>query len=208
METLLKAEFSKKSNAEVRFSFGSSGALTRQIRAGAPFDAILSANIAYVRDLAADGKVDPSTVKVYARGRLGTWSKSGLGWADLTQKRVRHIAIANPVHAPYGLAAKQALVSRGLWEMLQPKLVYGENVRQAFQFAEAGSAEIAITAWTLIFDKGGRPIDPGWHQPIEQAAGVVSRSRRQDRARLFLQFLLSPAGQAILGANGLDPVQK
>jgi molybdate transport system substrate-binding protein len=138
--------------AKIRFSTGSSGSLARQIENGAPFDVFLSASEQYVTNLAASGRLDPATVLVYATGRIGLWSANGQvqSVADLTKPQVKHIAIPNPEFAPYGIAARKALESRGLWNRLQPEIVYGENVRQALQFAESRNADAVITSWTLL----------------------------------------------------------
>jgi molybdate transport system substrate-binding protein len=114
---------------------------------------------------------------------------------------VRHIAIANPDHAPYGAAAKQALESAGLWDKLRPKIVYGENVRQAWQFAESGNADAAIVSHSLVRDSGVL-IDRPAHQPIRHAAAIVARSNRAADGQRFLDWLSGPGGQALLAKFG------
>jgi molybdate transport system substrate-binding protein len=204
-ERPLSAAFKELTGSQVRFVFAASGVLARQIRAGAPYDALLSANIAYIKDLERDGFVTPDTVHVYAVGRLGTWSDRGLGWADLTAGGVRHIAIANPAHAPYGAAAREALERAGLWKRVEAKLVYGENVRQALQFAETGNADVVITAWSVVKDlKGATQVDAKLHAPIQQAAAAVAASRQSALARRFVDFLSSERGQTILSRYGFD----
>ena len=198
----LASQFQSVTGNRVRFVFGASGILTQQVNAGAPYDAILLANIGYIEDLQRSGKVLPETVTVYALGRLGIWSPEHLGWNDLASDSVRHIAIANPAHAPYGKAAKEALEKAGLWDRLQPKLVYGENVQQALQFAKSGNAEIVITAHSLIPD--GDLVDPKLYSPIRQGAAVVKGAAHEATARAFLQFLGSPEGQAVLKKFGFD----
>lgn len=178
--------------------------LARQIANGAPYDVFLSANRRYVDDLAGTGRIAAGSVRDYAVGRLGLWSKGGR-WGrleDLTAPGVRHMAIPNPAHAPYGVAARQALERRGLWQRVAPKIVYGENVRQTLQYAESGNADSAITAWSLVFDKGGVLLPEEWHAPVRQSAGIVSSSRRQREARQFLDFLTGPEARAILLRHG------
>jgi molybdate transport system substrate-binding protein len=121
----------------------------------------------------------------------------------LTKKEVMHVAIANPAHAPYGVAAKAALQSRGIWNQIEKKIVFGENVRQALQFAESGNAEAVITSWTLLHDRGGVLLPAEWHAPIRQAGAVVSRSKNADVARRFLDWLTGPAGRDLLLGYGL-----
>jgi molybdate transport system substrate-binding protein len=176
--------------------------LAKQIRAGAPFDAFLSADVRLVRELEEAGLV--SKPVIYATGRLGVWSAKGLGWGDLASGRVTHLAIANPAHAPYGRAAKQALERAGLWERIEGKVVYGENVRQAMQYAASGNADVVVTAWSLVREKGGALVEATLHDPIEQGAAVVKRSAKVKAAERFLEFLVSAEGARILGRHGLD----
>jgi len=203
----LDKAFSRAANVPLTFTFASSGALVQQIQNGAPFDVFLSADENYVRDLIRSGDLYPE-ITVYALGRLGLWSKSGTVKSidDLKKPEVKHIAIANPGHAPYGVAARKALETRGLWTQLQPKIVYGENVRQAMQFAETGNADAVITSWTLLIGRGVL-LPAEWHDPIRQSGGVVKSSKQAMAARQFLQFLTSPDGHKILQAGGLFPPQ-
>ena len=204
MAPALSAGFANARGHRVKFTFGSSGSLARQIENGAPFDAFLSASESYVRELAAAGNVKPASIAVYALGRIALWSADGSvrELDDLRKASVRHIAIANPQHAPYGAAAKQALERRGLWPDVQSRLVLGENVRQALQFAESRNADAVITAWTLL--KGRGTLLPAeWHDPIRQTGAVVQTSQQADAASAFLQYLASDAGQAVLIEGGL-----
>jgi molybdate transport system substrate-binding protein len=197
---------SKALGTPVRFTLASSGDLAQQVANGAPFDVFLSANESYVSDAAKKGYVDPSTVLVYAYGRLALWSKSGFvrSLEDLRKPEVLHIAIPNPEHAPYGIAAREALQNRGLWKAVESKIVYGENVRQALQFAESGNAEAVITSWTLLQGRGIL-LPQEWHAPIRQTGAVLKSSRQPDSARGFLKFLTSPEGKKILSEGGLFP---
>jgi len=205
LEAGIRSAFQRQSGNTVRFSLGSSGMLARQIRHGAPFDVFLSANEAFTKELVDAGALLPDTVAVYAIGRLGVWSKDPKlrDIQALTSPGVRHVAIANPKHAPYGVAAQEYLEKLGVLRAMQPKLVFAENVRQAFEFANSGNAEAAITSWTVVHNKGGVLL-PQNHAPVRQSAGVVKSSPRQSDARLFLRFLLSPEGRKILQAGGLS----
>jgi molybdate transport system substrate-binding protein len=207
VEGPLSTAFQKVSGQGLRFALGSSGMLARQIQNGAPYDVYLSANQQYVVELVDSGDLLRDSVQTYALGRLGLWSKDGSirNLSELANPKLRHIAIANPAHAPYGVAARQALENRKLWQSLQSKIVYGENVRQAFQFAESGNADATITSWTLVFDRGGILLPASWHKPIRQTGGVLKRSQNPDLARRFLDFLTGPEGQAVLGKYGLSP---
>src|SRR5580658_3531276 len=187
---------------KIRFTLASSGSLKQQIENGAPFDVFLSANEQYVKDLAAAGLVTDTTN--YAIGRIALWSPNGsvTSLADLKKNTVIHLAIPNPQHAPYGVAARQALESQGVWKDVEPKIVYGENVRQALQFAESGNVDAVITSWTLLIGKGTL-LPAEWHAPIRQTGAILKSSGHQEEARKFLKFLLSPETQKILNNGGL-----
>ncbi len=183
--------------------------LARQIQNGAPYDVYLSANEQYVNELLRSGDLLSETVAAYATGRLGLWSADGSikRPEDLLRKEVRHVAIANPAHAPYGLAARQALEHLKLWDKLQSKIVLAENVRQTYQYGRSGNADAIITAWTLVHSEGGIMLPEEWHDTIRQAGGVTRRSNSASSARRFMDFLLSPSGQKVLRRNGLFPVR-
>ncbi|MGA3204089.1 MAG: molybdate ABC transporter substrate-binding protein [Bryobacteraceae bacterium] len=185
---------------KIRFTLASSGSLKQQIENGAPFDVFLSANEKYVQDLGT--LVTDATV--YAIGRIALWSPNGSvnSFSDLKKPSVIHLAIPNPQFAPYGVAAKEALESQGVWKDVESKIVYGENVRQALQFAESGNVEAVITSWTLLIGKG-KLLPAEWHAPIRQTAAVVESSKQPDAARRFLKFLMSPDAQKILQDGGL-----
>ena len=199
----LSSAFERQAGHKVNWINGSSGLFARQIEAGAPFDVFLSADEKIVEDLANRQKVLAGSAKTYARGRLALWSKRGnVALSELESPAVRFIAIANPAHAPYGRAARDFLERRGLWTRLQPKLVYGENVLQTFQYAASGNADLCLVAWSQVRDKGGLAIDPALHLPLRQTGAIPSRAPHPAEARQFLAFLASPAGQAILARFG------
>ena len=110
--------------------------------------------------------------------------------------------------APYGAAAQQALQHAGLWPTIKSKIVYGENVRQALQLFDSGNADVVLTALSLVEDRKPDLIPADWHAPIVQKAGVVSESKNQADADSFLQFLISPAGQAVFAKFGFGPASK
>lgn len=188
---------------------GSTGTLAQQIRHGAPADLYFAANESFVDDLARAGLILPDTRTLYAQGRivLVTGRVAGLPVTrleDLCQPAVRRVAIANPAHAPYGLAAQEALQAVGLWTALKPKLVYAENVRQALQFVQTGAAEAGIVARSVADDPrlAWTPIDPSQHAPLNQAAAVLRRTRQPDLARAFLRFVNGPQGGPVMKSFG------
>jgi len=207
--------YEQQTGTPVIFNFAASGQLAQQIEQGAPVDLFVSANVAYVEDLAAKGWVLSDTVQVYARGRLTLWTRADTSLGvetveDLLRPEVRRVAIANPEHAPYGVAARQSLQTAGLWESVQPKLVFGENVRQALQFAETGDVDVAIVPLSLSTSSGGRwkLIPESLHTPIDQALAVVSGSPRQTQARDFATFICGSEAGSILREYGFEPVGK
>ena len=207
--TEIGALFEQETGQEVTFVFGSTGQLAQQIENGAPFDLFAAANISFVDDLAQKNLVLPDSLALYARGRivLAANKASGaqaLALEDLLSDKITHIAIANPEHAPYGLAAKEALQSAGLWKGVQPKLVYGENVRQTLQFIQTGDAEAGIVALSVanVPEISWSLIDASLHNPLDQALAVVAGSPRADLARQFAAFLNGPSGRPIMRKYG------
>jgi molybdate transport system substrate-binding protein len=188
----------------LRITYGSSGNFFTQISNGAPFDLFLSADLDYARRLAPR----PDAVFRYASGRIVVWvpasSQLDPGTA-LNSPAVRHLAIANPAHAPYGRAAEAALRHMGLWGTVQPKLVLGENIVQTFQFVESGAADAGIVALSLALapQAHGRgryseiPVDA--YPPMDQGGVLLKDS---PAARAFRDYLLNPEGRRILKQYG------
>lgn len=205
--------FEKQTGREIRFSFGSTGFLARQIREGAPFDLFAAANVAYIDEVVAAGECNGATKAPYARGQIAIWTKRGgvkppAGLEDLADPRFQRIAIANPDHAPYGQAAKEALESAGVWRVVAPRLVLGENVRQTLQFAESGNVEAAVVALALVAGDRENPwrrVDQRLHRPIDQALVVCGNGRNRTGGAAFAHFVGSGEGRAILQRYGFLP---
>lgn len=198
------ALYLQTSGKRLRFVIGSSGMLARQIEQGAPFDVYLSANARYVEELVKAGKIRPDSVRVYALGRLGVWAKGTQirEARELLQPGIRRIAMANPAHAPYGEAARDYLERAGIWAEIEPKIVYGENVRQAAQFAESGNADALVSSWTTVRPLKGTLVPESEHAPIRQAGGVVSNSEHAADGMQFLKMLGEPAARALFRDHG------
>ncbi len=200
--------FEQKHHARVILTFGATGQLTQQIQHGAPVDVFFAASLAFVEELRAKGAILADSVETYARGQLVLATHRDrpplATLRDLAQNDVRRVAIANPAHAPYGMAAREALISAGVWTQVQPKLVYGENVRQALQFLETGNVDAAIVALSVaqVPDVRFAPVDPNLHRPIIQAAAVTTRSRQPDLARAFIHFVIGPQGRPVMKRFG------
>lgn len=189
---------------------GSSGKFYQQIVNGAPFDFYFSADIEYPRALEKNDMV-ASAPRTYAFGRLVVWSEKQSvenGLAALVGEQFVTVAIANPQHAPYGKAAKASLTFAGVWDRVSPKLVYGENVAQAAQFAQTGAADAAIIAYSLVNsaalkNKGHYVlIDARSHPPLEQAFVVLKRAKNNRIAQQFSTFISSDEARKIFIAYG------
>lgn len=191
--------------------YGSSGRFSAQIENGAPFDLFFSADIAYPRRLQQAGHISGAVIP-YAVGRIVLWSNTvdaaQLTLDDLRRPEFRHIAIANPRHAPYGARAEEALRAAGLWEAVASRLVFGENIAHTMQLVESGAASVGIIALSLALnpatlDKGGYYlIDDNLHNPLEQGFVITKRAANNATAQLFADYMGNTASRSIMGAYG------
>lgn len=212
----LGPRFESATGGKLVFSFGSSGVLAQQIENGAPIDLFASADEEYVTALVAKNRALADTAQPYALGRLAlVISRQGSPpvskLADLAEPSVIRIAIANPEHAPYGVAARQALMASGLWDPVSPKIVYGENVRQALQFVQTGNAEAGIVALSIadVPEVTWSAVDDSLYQPLRQTIVVVRGTRHEQLAREFISFVSGPSSRAVLDKYGfLPPVER
>ena len=209
------AAFTRDTGTEVRLAFGSSGNFRTQIAQGAPFELFLSADEAYVDALAAEGRTVDGGVR-YATGRLvlfvptGSPVKPDPTLADLraaaVDGRLARLAIANPEHAPYGRAAREALQRAGAWDAVAPRLALGENVSQAAQFATSGAAQAGLFAYSLalapaVAGKGAYVLLPAEsHAPLHQRMVLVKGAGAA--ARAFYAYLQQPAARTVLRKHG------
>ena len=203
----------KKSNPsdEVDVIYGSSGKFHTQIQQGAPYDMFFSADIGFPRELAAAG-LAASEVKPYAFGRIVLWSASEdatkMTLASLVDPKITRVAIANPKHAPYGKRAEEALRAAGLWEKVEPKLVYGENIAQTAQYVLTGNAQVGIVALSLavnagLASKGGYWLGPdNLHQPLEQGFIITKRAEKNPVAKRFADYISSKPARAVMTKYG------
>lgn len=201
--------FERDSGLSLKTNLGSTGQLMEQIAAGARVDVFLAASASAIDQLAQKNLLVPGSSQLYGRGRLVIWTRQGSAVAvktleDLASPDVKRISIANPGHAPYGKAAREALESAGLWDQLQSKLVPAENVRQAYQFAESGNVDVGLVALSLVTSAGGAYslVPEGLHEPINQTLAIVASSTHQSEARQFIAFLSGQVGREILQRFG------
>ncbi|MFC7409725.1 MULTISPECIES: molybdate ABC transporter substrate-binding protein [Hydrogenophaga] len=211
------AQFEKGTGQRLRLVFGSSGNFFTQIQQGAPFHLYLSADEAYVFKL-ADAGLTTDRGRLYALGRIGLFVPKGSPvkadgeLKDLARAlkagEVHKFAIANPDHAPYGARAREALQHAGLWNALQPRLVLGENISQATQFAASGATQGGVIAQSLALApqmaaQGDFALIPAtWHQPLAQR--MVLLKNAPPAARAFYEHLATPAAQATLARYGFS----
>ncbi len=205
----LGQKFEQRTGVHVDFNFGSTGQLAQQIEAGAPVDLFAAANVSYIDQLEAKGLIVPGTKAVYARGRIVLWTRPDSSVPietvrDLLSPQIKRIAIANPDHAPYGIAAREALQSAGIWEAVQDKLVLGENVRDTLRYAETGDVDVAIVALSLAIQGNGRwtLIPQELHAPIDQALAVIRGTKHESEARAFAAFINSDEGRVVMRRYG------
>ena len=213
--TEIAERFAAETGKQVKLGFGSSGNFARQIEQGAPFQLFLSADEAYVVRLKDRGLTEGDGT-LYAIGRIVIFAPAGspvrvdakledVG-AALADGRLKRLAIANPDHAPYGRAAREALQKAGIWEQAAPRLVLGENASQAAQFAASGSAEAGIIPYSLALapafsKRGAYALLPAeTHQPLRQRM-VLTRGAGET-AKAFYRYVQSPPARTILERYG------
>lgn len=205
----LGKEFENQAEVKVILSFGSSALLAKQIENGAPMDVFAAASVDYINNLEKKGLILSDTKALFARGRITLWVRKESPLtietvSDLVKPEVKRLAIANPDHAPYGLAARQALEAAGIWEQVRPKIVYGDNIRQTLQYAETGNVEVAIVALSLSLQSDGRwvLIPAELHKPIDQALAVIKGTKKEPDARRFADFVSTAFGRTVMRKYG------
>jgi molybdate transport system substrate-binding protein len=205
----LGASFTQVTGIKTTFNFSSTGVLAQQIENGAPIDLFAAANISFVERLETKGLIIPDTKTLYARGRITLWiaptNEAQISkLEDLARPEVEKISIANPEHAPYGTAAREAFQTLGIWNAVQQKCVYGDNVRQALQYAEAGEVNAAIVALSLSMQTRGNwmLIPQELHKPLDQALAVIKGAKHEREARQFAVFVNGTQGRPIMRKYG------
>lgn len=205
----------RKSVPEVslKVSTAASGSLFAQLKNGAPFHVFMSADMGYPARLAEEGAADGNSLFQYATGKVVVWTSVpaldlGKGLGALLDPRVRRVSIANPEMAPYGKAAQQALRQAGVWDALQPRLVIGENLAQATQFAHTGNAQAALLSLTSVRSpklrtQGRYRVLEGFD--VQQGAVITSYGKGSPLAARWMAFLRSGAARHTLSSCGLYP---
>jgi molybdate transport system substrate-binding protein len=205
----------KHPDIAVSVAYGSSGNFFTQMSSDAPFDLFLSADMDYPRKLVEQGRAVKDSEFQYAVGRVVVWAPAAspldlekLGIRACAESGVKKVAIANPRHAPYGRAAEAALKHAGLYDQVKDRLVLGENVAQAAQFAESGAADVGIIALSLALASPLRDRGRYWEVPadaylrLDQGGVILTGAKDMDAAQALRDFLMSDEGQSVLNRFG------
>lgn len=211
----IAAKFKEETGTEVRLSIGSTGNFARQIREGAPFQVFMAADEKFIADLHADGFTRDEG-DLYAVGRVVIMAPHGSKLTPdpelnnlaemLAAGQITRFAIANPEHAPYGMRAREALITKGIWDDLQPFMVLGENVSQAAQFSLSNNAEGGIIAYSLALSPQIAPqgtyelIPEDWHKPLRQRMALLNNAG--EVAEAFYAYMMEPTAREIMERYG------
>ncbi len=206
--------FEKDTGHTAQLSFGATGKFYAQIKNGAPFDVLLSADDATPARLVSEGAAVAGSSFTYATGRLVLWSAKS-GYVDdrgevLKKGEFKHLSIANPRLAPYGAAAVEVLTALKLLNLIQPKFVQGENIAQAHQFVATGNAELGFVALSQLMKDGKFGAGSAWvvpaalHQPICQDIVMLVRGKGKPAAEAWLKYLRSDKAKAVIQSFGYE----
>lgn len=204
----IAAGFEQATGDKVSVSLGSTGKLYAQIKNGAPYDIMLSADAETPAKLEREGLAVPGSRFTYAIGKLVLWSPRP-GYVDesgavLKKGGFRHLAVANPKLAPYGEAAMETLAKLGVLNRVKPKLVQGENIAQTYQFVASGNAELGFVALSQVYAAGKIKSGSAWivpaalYSPIRQDAVLLDKGKGNPAAAALLDFLKGPQARAVI----------
>lgn len=215
VETLGRQFMQSHSGVILRYNFGSSGELQKQIEAGAPVDLFISAAQRQMDELEQKGLISTASRRVFARNVLTVIKPAGSALdiskpADLVGPKVQRIVIGNPKTVPVGQYAEESLRSLGLWDRVQPKLVLAENVRQALDYVTRGEVEAGFVYTTDLAVRGSQVVEAfrpaeDTYRPVAYPVAVVKASKQPALAQAFIDLLVSAGGQAVLSRLGFQP---
>jgi len=211
---LIAESFEKETGHKAQLAFGATGKFYAQIKNGAPFEVLLSADDETPARLEREGAAVAGTRFTYATGRLVLWSAKP-GYVDdkgevLRKGDFKHVSIANPKLAPYGLAAMEVVSALKLADAIQPKIVQAENIAQAHQFIVSGNAEIGFIALSQVSRDGRIPEGSAWlvpanlHQPIRQDAVILEKGRGKPAAEAWMKYLRGDKARAVIKSFGYE----
>jgi molybdate transport system substrate-binding protein len=210
----LAASFEQDTGHKLVASYGATGQFYTQIKNGAPFEVFLSADDSTPQKLENEGDTLKGSRFTYAVGTLALWSPQA-GYVDangevLKRNQFKHLSIANPKAAPYGLAATQVLAKQGLSEQVKDKLVEGQNITQAYQFVSTGNAELGFVALSQIYKDGKVTRGSAWivpaalHDPIKQDAVILNKGKDSAAAKALVEYLKGPKAAAVIKSYGYE----
>ena len=208
----IASEFEKDTGHKLIAAYGATGQFYTQIKNGAPFEVFLAADDSTPEKLEKEGDIVPGSRFTYAIGTLALWSAKD-GYVDdagkvLKKNQFKHLSIANPKAAPYGLAATQVLAKLGLTDKVKDKIVEGQNITQAYQFVSTGNAELGFVALSQIFKDGKVSHGSAWiipetmHDPIKQDAVILKKGENNPAAKALTEYLKGPKAEAIIKSYG------
>jgi len=207
-------DFEKDTGHKLIAAYGATGQFYAQIKNGAPFEVFLAADDSTPAKLEQEQDIVPGSRFTYAIGTLALWSAKE-GYVDakgevLKKNQYKHLSIANPKAAPYGLAATQVLAKLGLAEATQSKIVEGQNITQAFQFVSTGNAELGFVALSQIYKDGKVTSGSAWvvpselHDPIRQDAVILNKGKDNPAAKALVEYLKGPKATALIKSYGYE----
>lgn len=210
----IAADFEKDTGHQALLSFGGTGKLYAQIKNGAPFDILLAADDTTPAKLEAEGAAVAGSRFTYAIGKLVLWSAKP-GYVDSTgdvlkNADFRHLSVANPKLAPYGVAAVETLTALKLFDKLQPKFVHGENIGQTHQFVATGNAELGFVALSQVMQAGKIGTGSAWivptglYQPIRQDAVMLDKGKDKPAAAALMRYLKGDKARAAIQSYGYE----
>ncbi|MEJ3662301.1 molybdate ABC transporter substrate-binding protein [Pseudomonas fragi] len=205
-------DFQQDTGHKLIAAYGATGQFYTQIKNGAPFEVFLAADDSTPEKLEKEGDIVPGSRFTYAIGTLAMWSAKD-GYIDGTDKvllanQFKHLSIANPKAAPYGLAATQVLAKLGLTDKVKAKIVEGQNITQAYQFVSTGNAELGFVALSQIYKDGKVSEGSAWivpeamHDPIRQDAVILKKGEHNPAAQALAEYLKGPKATAIIKSYG------
>lgn len=206
----IATQFEQETKIPTEITLGSTGTTAMQIENGAPYDVFAAADVSYIDGLNKKGLILADTQQLYAQGRIGiaTLKGSKLSIKDLQDlvdnPMVKKIAIAEPSHAPYGKAAKQALEYRNLWVKVEGKMVYGQNIQDTLAILKSGNVDAAIIALSIYKpdEVDFTLIDGSWHAPLNQAIAILKTTKQAENAREFVAYVNGEKGRVVMKKYG------
>lgn len=206
----IATQFEQETKIPTEITFASTGTTAMQIENGAPYDVFAAADVSYIDGLNKKGLILDGTQQLYAQGRIGiaTLKGSNLGIKELKDladnPKVKKIAIAEPSHAPYGKAAKQAFEHLNLWDKVQSKMVYGQNIQDTLTTLKSGNVDAAIIALSIYKadEVDFTLIDGSWHDPLNQTMAILKSTKQEENARKFIAYVNGEKGRVVMKKYG------